>query len=204
MKSSSKASSIILISVFPRISNIEEAKSNPNNIKVKVIPTIRFLTGGRFLNVSVCAFSNARIIDIIPFEAKYIANRKPIDSNSGLLLFARSSKVSNTISPAFPGRIESICASKVGKKSSPPSGRNEKKYSEKKGRAKFPILLWVGTKGFNYEANLKFGKFLQELEIPHSKLIIKGAKHSASQVYEMRGLDLMKFHQRNFAESSSN
>jgi endo-1,4-beta-xylanase len=79
-----------------------------------------------------------------------------------------------------------------------------KKYSEKKGRAKFPILLWVGTKGFNYEANLKFGKFLQELEIPHSKLIIKGAKHSASQVYEMRGLDLMKFHQRNFAESSSN
>lgn len=78
------------------------------------------------------------------------------------------------------------------------------KYSEKKARPKFPILLWVGTKGFNYEFNLKFGKFLQELEIPHSKLIIEGAKHSASQIYEMRGLDLMKFHQKNFAQSSSN
>jgi len=79
-----------------------------------------------------------------------------------------------------------------------------KKYSERKGRPKLPILLWVGTKGFNYEFNLKFSKFLQKLKIPHSKLIIEGAKHSASQIYEMRGLDLMKFHQKNFAESSPN
>ena len=133
MMSRSKALSIMFSSVLPRIKRIEEVNNNPPSIKVSDIPTRRFLSGGLFLNVSVCAFSNALIIDIIPLDAKYRANRKPIDKSSGRRLFARSSRVSKTISPALPGSIDRIWASSVGKKSLPPSGRNEKKYSEKKG-----------------------------------------------------------------------
>jgi endo-1,4-beta-xylanase len=59
-------------------------------------------------------------------------------------------------------------------------------------------MLWVGTKGFNYEFNLKFSDYLTELKIPHEKLIIEGVAHSAVRNYEKRGLELMQFHQQNF------
>ena len=32
-------------------------------------------------------------------------------------------------------------------------------------------MIWVGTKGFNYEYNLKYMKYLEELNIPYEKLI---------------------------------
>ncbi len=61
---------------------------------------------------------------------------------------------------------------------------------------KLPIMLWVGTKGFNYEYNLKYSEFLKELGIPHEMLIAEGVDHSAQRFYEKRGLELMQFHQR--------
>ncbi len=72
------------------------------------------------------------------------------------------------------------------------------KYAARKDRPKLPIMLWVGTKGFNYEFNLKFSDYLTELKIPHEKLIIEGVDHSAVRNYQKRGLELMQFHQRNF------
>jgi endo-1,4-beta-xylanase len=60
------------------------------------------------------------------------------------------------------------------------------------------ILIWVGTKGFNYEYNLKFMDYLTELKIPHSSIIVEGAPHSAAVCYEKRGLDLMQYHQKHF------
>jgi len=71
-------------------------------------------------------------------------------------------------------------------------------FSKREKKPKLPILLWVGTMGFNYEFNLKFSEYLSELKIPHSKLIAEGAKHSAFEIYQKRGSELMKFHQKNF------
>ena len=59
-------------------------------------------------------------------------------------------------------------------------------------------MIWVGTKGFNYEYNLKFMKYLDKLGIPYEKLIVTDAPHSARIIYEKKGLELMQFHDRNF------
>jgi endo-1,4-beta-xylanase len=72
------------------------------------------------------------------------------------------------------------------------------KYADRSKKPELKILLWVGTKGFNYEFNLKFSEYLDGLKIPHGKLVAEGVAHSAKGIYEMRGTQLMKFHQRNF------
>ena len=60
------------------------------------------------------------------------------------------------------------------------------------------ILVHVGTKGFNYENNLEYMEFLTSLKIPYERLIVEGVPHSATLIYEKRGLELMKFHAANF------
>lgn len=62
-----------------------------------------------------------------------------------------------------------------------------------------PVLLWVGTKGFNYEDNLKYSKHLDSLGIGHKVLTVPGVGHSAREIYAQKGLELMKFHEANFA-----
>ena len=63
---------------------------------------------------------------------------------------------------------------------------------------KLSILVHVGTKGFNYENNLEYMAFLDSLKIPYEKLIVEDAPHSAKIIYEKKGLDLLRFHARNF------
>ncbi len=75
-----------------------------------------------------------------------------------------------------------------------------KVYADKPGKTPLKILFWVGTKGFNYEYNLKFMKYMDELGVPYEKLIVPDVAHSARGIYEDRGLELMKFHDRHFAE----
>lgn len=72
-------------------------------------------------------------------------------------------------------------------------------FAKRDDKKRVPLLLWVGTKGFNYEFNLKFSDYLKSLEIPHEMLIAEGVAHSASGIYELKGLELMRFHQRSFA-----
>jgi Putative esterase len=57
------------------------------------------------------------------------------------------------------------------------------------------ILFHVGTKGFNYQNNLDYMKFMDSLKIPYDKVIVKGATHSAAQIYRAQGLRIMKFHE---------
>lgn len=76
-----------------------------------------------------------------------------------------------------------------------------KVYSEQVKRGDAPMLeplLWVGTKGFNYETNLEFGEYLTELGIPHTKVVVEDATHSAAMIYDKKGLEIMQHHQRNF------
>ncbi len=74
-------------------------------------------------------------------------------------------------------------------------------YAKRDEKTKLPIILWVGTKGFNYEFNLKFSKNLKSLGIPHEMLVVEGADHSAAKIYEAKGDELMQFHQKNFSGS---
>ncbi len=60
------------------------------------------------------------------------------------------------------------------------------------------ILVHVGTKGFNYENNLEYMEFLTTLKIPFERVIVEGAPHSATKIYEKHGLELMNFHAANF------
>lgn len=60
------------------------------------------------------------------------------------------------------------------------------------------ILVFVGTKGFNYENNLAYMKFLESIEIPFERLIVPDAKHSAREIYQKNGLEIMQFHAKNF------
>jgi len=61
-----------------------------------------------------------------------------------------------------------------------------------------PILIWVGTKGFNYEDNLKYSKYLDSLGIAHKILFAPEIGHSAREIYSLKGMELMKFHEANF------
>ena len=65
-----------------------------------------------------------------------------------------------------------------------------------------PILIHVGTKGFNYENNLEYMKFLDSLKIPYQKLIVEDAPHSAAIIYEKRGLEILQFHAKNFESTA--
>lgn len=73
-------------------------------------------------------------------------------------------------------------------------------YAEREDKDRLPLLLWVGTKGFNYENNLEFSNYLKDLGIPHEKLVVKGVAHSAAGIYQKQGLELMKFHQKYFSK----
>ncbi|MDF1812396.1 MAG: alpha/beta hydrolase-fold protein [Verrucomicrobiales bacterium] len=73
-----------------------------------------------------------------------------------------------------------------------------KVYADREDAPPLHPMIWVGTKGFNYEYNLKFMKYLEELQIPYEKLIVPGATHSSTQIYNAKGLELMQFHDNNF------
>lgn len=75
-------------------------------------------------------------------------------------------------------------------------------YSKRENAPSLKPLIWVGTRGFNYEYNLKYMDFLDELGIPYERLIVPDAEHSATQIYEAQGDALMKFHQRNFGRKT--
>ena len=70
--------------------------------------------------------------------------------------------------------------------------------SEKQKQYPLRILIHVGTKGFNYENNLEYMKFLNQLGIKFEKLVVQDVPHSAHKIYERQGDALMKFHAQNF------
>ncbi len=55
-----------------------------------------------------------------------------------------------------------------------------RKYA-KHPEPKLRILIHVGTKGFNYENNLEYMKFLESLHIPFERLIVPDVPHTPSR-----------------------
>ena len=63
-------------------------------------------------------------------------------------------------------------------------------------------LIYVGTKGFNYENNLAYMKFLDSLGIEYKKLVVPDIDHSGARIYEKKAKQIMRFHANNFAKNS--
>ncbi len=60
------------------------------------------------------------------------------------------------------------------------------------------VMIYVGTKGFNYENNLQYMKHLKSLKIPFEQIIVPDAPHSGKIIYQKQGDAIMRFHARNF------
>ena len=76
-----------------------------------------------------------------------------------------------------------------------------KAYADNKGVERLPafrMLVFVGTKGFNYDNNLEFMEYLDSLGIPFERLVVPGAPHSAKIIYEKNAAEILGFHQRSF------
>ena len=70
-------------------------------------------------------------------------------------------------------------------------------------KPKLNILVHVGSRGFNYQNNLEWMEHLKQLKIPFDHLIIPDAPHSATKIYEKKGLEIMRFHAANFKKALS-
>ena len=73
-------------------------------------------------------------------------------------------------------------------------------YAER-GEHPLNIVIWVGSKGFNFEATLEYLGFLDGLGIPADRLIARGVDHNPLWFYETRGLELLQFHDRHWGEA---
>lgn len=60
------------------------------------------------------------------------------------------------------------------------------------------IMVWVGTRGFNYEATLEYLEFLEGLGIPAGRLVAPGVDHNPLWFYETLGVELLRFHDRHW------
>lgn len=76
-------------------------------------------------------------------------------------------------------------------------------YSQRKDRPGLSILVWDGTRCFNYEFNLKYSAWLKELGITHEFLSIPGVPHTATGSYDVKGDDIMRHHQKTFDQHRS-
>jgi len=82
-------------------------------------------------------------------------------------------------------------------------GKGNDAYSLARGYAEHPqpplnIMIWVGTKGFNYEATLEYLGFLDGLGVPAERLIAPGVDHNPYWFYDVRGPELLQFHDRHW------
>jgi endo-1,4-beta-xylanase len=64
------------------------------------------------------------------------------------------------------------------------------------------ILVVVGDKDMNYQANLDWMEHLRSLKIPFEHRVIQGVPHSTQLVYEKAGLEIMKFHVESFKKAA--
>ncbi len=73
-----------------------------------------------------------------------------------------------------------------------------KAFADRQDRPALSILLWDGTKCFNYEHNQQFSAYLTELNIAHEFLSIPDVPHTATGSYDVKGDEIMRHHQKTF------
>ncbi len=74
-------------------------------------------------------------------------------------------------------------------------------YAEGGMQPTLDIMIWVGTRGFNYEATLEYLGYLYGLRVPAERLIAPGVDHNPVWFYEAHGVDLLRFHDSHWRES---
>lgn len=74
-----------------------------------------------------------------------------------------------------------------------------KSYQARTNRPALNILIWDGTKCFNFEFNRQFSAYLKQLGVPHTFLPIEGVPHTDTGSYDKNGDDIMRHHQKTFA-----
>jgi enterochelin esterase-like enzyme len=73
-----------------------------------------------------------------------------------------------------------------------------KVYATRAQKPALSILVWDGTKCFNYEFNLKYAAYLKELGIAHEFLAVPDVAHTAAGCYDVKGDEIMRHHQKAF------
>lgn len=179
-----------------------------------------FVNGGPVSHYNMAERENAMAADVFIKELiphidqtyRTIASRE----GRGIEGFSQGGRGTTRLAFRYPGLFCSAAPGGAGH-------ATEKKISEDNGRendnlvfsegdntydlarnyaaTKMPAIalqLHVGTKGFNYENNLAYMKFLDELGIPYSKVIVEGATHSAGKIYAKSGLEIMRHHAKAF------
>ena len=71
-------------------------------------------------------------------------------------------------------------------------------YAARAPQPPLKIMVWVGTKGFNYDATLEYLAFLDGLGVPAERLIAPGVDHNPFWFYETLGVELLQFHDRHW------
>ena len=78
-----------------------------------------------------------------------------------------------------------------------------RRYAEQPTQPPLKIMIWVGTKGFNYEATLEYLGFLEGLGVPAQRLIAPGVDHNPYWFYETLGVELLRFHDRHWGAAEA-
>lgn len=76
-----------------------------------------------------------------------------------------------------------------------------KKYASD-SKLSLRILVVVGDKDMNYQANLDWMDHLKTLKIPFEHRVIEGVPHSNGMVYQKAGLEIMEFHAESFKKAA--
>lgn len=74
-----------------------------------------------------------------------------------------------------------------------------KAFAARADKPPLQLLIWDGTKCFNYESNLAYSAYLKELGLAHEFLSIPEVPHTAVGSYEVSGDAIMGHHQKTFA-----
>ncbi|MEO9596156.1 alpha/beta hydrolase [Rhodopirellula bahusiensis] len=155
------------------------------------------------------------IKELIPhIDSTYqtIADRE----HRGIEGFSQGGRGTMRLSLRYPGLFCSAAAGGGGyeteRKISESGGRESEKLVFAEGdntwdlaraysKTKTPQVDWmiyVGTKGFNYQNNLAYMKFLTSLGIPFERIVVPEVPHSGLKIYEQRCVEIMRFHAANF------
>lgn len=72
-----------------------------------------------------------------------------------------------------------------------------RKYADRAERST-RLLVVVGTKDMNHQANLDWMEHLESLKVPFARRIVEGVGHNSEAIQEKAGLEMMKFHAERF------
>lgn len=76
-----------------------------------------------------------------------------------------------------------------------------KTYLARPDRPPLSILIWDGTKCYNYDDNLQYSAYLTSLGLAHEFLAVPDVAHNAALCYKKKGDEIMRHHQRTFDAS---